>query len=409
MTNFKQLNEEKREIIQYMLRNKTFTEIGLAISKDRTTISKEVKRNRYIKSNFYEPFDQAGINKTVARCKKLQKAPYVCNFCDDKIRCTKHKLYYNSKVAQKRYEELLKRSREGINITADTIEEIEQSIVPLIKDKNQSVNQVYANHSDILFFSKSTFYKYVDLGVFSLTNLDLPKKVVYKTRKKDKKNRQKRELALLKDRSYEDYLDFIIKHPNMNIVEMDTVEGTEESHKVLLTLIIKETRFMLIFLLDKQDVANVNNAFESLKTKLGIRLYAKVFRIVLTDNGHEFFNPLAIEMDYKNNNKIANLFYCEPYKSWQKGTLEKNHVYIRMLYPKGNEFYEGSSFDNLTNQDIKDMENHINNVPREELGNKTPYELTKEKYPDLINKLNYSFIKPDKVDLSERQKRKKKY
>lgn len=409
MTNNKQLNEEKREAIQFLLQNNNFTQIANAINKDRTTVAKEVKRNRYIKSNFYEPFDQTGINKAVNSCEKLKKPPYVCNFCAERNRCNKHKLYYNSKQAQKRYEEVLTSSREGIHISAEIIEEIEHSIVPLIKEKKQSVNQVYANHSDVLFFSKPTFYRYVDLRVLSLTNLDLPKKVVYKSRKKDEKNRKKRETALLKGRSYEEYLDFVSKHPRMSIVEMDTVEGTAESEKVLLTLIIKETKFMLIFLLNKQNVANVNYAFETIKSKLGIKFYAKIFRIILTDNGHEFYNPLAMERDYKTGNKITNLFYCGPYKSWQKGTLEKNHVFIRKFYPKANDYFEGSSFDNLTDQDIKDMENHINNIPREGLGNKTPYELTKEKYPDLIKILKCSYIKPDEVNLSERQKRRKKY
>jgi len=48
-----------------------------------------------------------------------------------------------------------------------------------MKFKKQNVNQVYINHSDILYFSKSTFYRYVDIGVLSLTNADLPKKIKY--------------------------------------------------------------------------------------------------------------------------------------------------------------------------------------------------------------------------------------
>ena len=67
--------------------------------------------------------------------------------------------------------------------------------MPLIKDKHQSINHIYANHDDLLYFSKTTFYKYIDIGVFSLTNLDLPKKVKYKKRKK-KYNKERRELIL---------------------------------------------------------------------------------------------------------------------------------------------------------------------------------------------------------------------
>jgi len=397
MTNFKHLLEEQREIIQYMINNKySFTDIGKSISKSRRAISYEVQRNRYIRSSFFDMFDQKGIKKAISDCIKLQKPPYVCNSCPVKLKCCKHKLYYNSKLAQKNYEEVLKTSHEGIDITLEVVDEIEQAIVPLIKNKRQSINQVYINHSDILYFSKSTFYRYIDLGVISLTNFDLPKKVKYRKRKKTRDADYKRKLALLKGRTYKEYLDFILKHPRMNIVEMDTVEGTKSSSKVLLTIIIKETRFMLIFLLDKQNAACVSEVFTKLKDKLGIKLYSKVFRVILTDNGSEFFNPLRTELDYNTGRRVCNLFYCEPYSSWQKGTIEKNHQYIRKIFPKG------TSFDCLTDDIIKKLEDNINNTPRNELNGKTPYELTKKLYPDLLTNLNCSFILPDDVTLSKK-------
>ena len=180
MTNYNQLNISQRETIQILIsKGKNFTDIGLAIGKDRTTISKEIKRNRYIKSNFYEAFDKKGINKAIDNCNIL-KARYVCNTCPKKSICNKHHLFYDYRLAQKHYEEQLINARTGVDIKPDELDEIEQQIVPLIKDKNQSVNQVYINHPDILYFSKTTFYKYVDIGVLSLTNLDLPKKVKYK-------------------------------------------------------------------------------------------------------------------------------------------------------------------------------------------------------------------------------------
>lgn len=95
-------------------------------------------------------------------------------------------------------------------------------------------------------------------GVFSLTNLDLPKKVKYKQRKDSNKTNHKRKLAVLNNRKYKDYLEFVTKHPKMNIAEMDTVIGTDKSNKVLLTLLIKDTNFMLIRLLDKKCISSVN-------------------------------------------------------------------------------------------------------------------------------------------------------
>ena len=52
---YKQLNKEQREVIQILINKKeNFTTIGNSINVDRTTISKEIRRNRYIKSNYYE-------------------------------------------------------------------------------------------------------------------------------------------------------------------------------------------------------------------------------------------------------------------------------------------------------------------------------------------------------------------
>ena len=187
MTNQEHLTKEQRNVIQYLInQGKTFTYISESIGKDRTTISKEIKRNRYIKSKFYSEFDKKGITKSIDGCDKLKKTPYVCNNCKNLRYCGNHHIFYNSNLAQKNYENNLKNSRTGVNISYEQINEIENIIVPLIKNKKQSVNQVYSNHSDILPFSKVSFYNYVNNGVISLTNYDLPKKVKYKKRKKKK-------------------------------------------------------------------------------------------------------------------------------------------------------------------------------------------------------------------------------
>lgn len=395
MTNYNQLNEEQRETIQLLInKNKNFTYIGNAIGANRTTVSREIKRNRYIKSNHYEAFNQKGIEDATNKCEKLKIPPYVCNSCPCKNSCFKHHLYYKSEIAQEHYDEILSSSREGFNITPDEIDEIEKQIIPLIKDKKQSVNQVYANHSDIIYFDKSTFYRYVNDGVFSLTNTDLPKKVKYKKRKQKRNKIPKRDIALLKGRRHDDFLLFKAKHPLMNIVEMDTVIGKRNENKVLLTLFIRETHFMLIFLLEKKNVKCVNEKINYLKRTLGIKLYSKVFRIFLTDNGCEFFSVLNFEMDYERKVKVSNIFFCDPQASEQKHGVELNHKYIRNVFPKG------TSFKDLNEEIVKRLQDNINAIPRDSLKGKTPYDLTFKKYPEFIKKLNCSYIKPDDVDMS---------
>ncbi len=396
MTNYNHLLKEQRNTIEYLISlNKSFTYIANAIKVDRTTIAKEIKRNRFIKSYYYDAFDKKGIDSAIDNCDKLSKPPYVCNACPNKRYCTKHKIYYNASLAQQNYKNNLVESRTGVDITPDVIDQIESSIVPLIKDKKQSINQVYINHSDILYFCKTTFYKYVDLGVFSLNNLDLPKKVKYKKRKSNKEKDYKRKLAILKGRTFEECIDFTIKHPRMSICEMDTVEGIKGG-KVFLTLLIKDTKFMFIRLLDKKDISSVNKEIDKLKKQLVIKLFSLVLRIFVTYYGAEFLDPMHIEIDYNTGKKTTNVFYCHPYSSFEKGSLEHNHEYIRRVLPKG------VSFDNLTEEQVQKLETTINNIPREKLKGKTPYEITKEKYPLLIEKLNYQYMKPDDVSLLEK-------
>lgn len=390
------LNEEQRETIQFLLnQKKSFTYIGKSINADRTTIAKEIKRNRYIKSYFYPAFDEKAKMLITKKCEKLSSPPYVCNTCPNKGTCTNHKLYYNSKLAHNHYKECLVDSRKGIDLKPETLDQIEHIIVPLIKDKKQSVNQVFINHSDILYMSKPTFYKYVNDGVFSLTNLDLPKKVVYAPRKEEKNTDYKRKLAILKGRKYEDYLKFISNHPSMNKVQLDTVIGKAEDSKCLLTMYIVKTHFMLIFLLDKKDISHVSDIFKTLKNKLSIQDYKKIFRIILTDNGSEFLNPYEMEYDYESNKKVCNVFYCRPYSSWQKHEIEVNHEYIRRVLPKG------TSFDNLTDAEIKKLQDNINNIPRVSILNKTPHSLTQENFPKLISTLDCKFIDKDDVSLNK--------
>ena len=70
MTKYNHLNELQRETISALLsKNLNFSQIGKAIKVDRTTISKEIKRNRYIKSYHYAAFDIVGINKAISDCK----------------------------------------------------------------------------------------------------------------------------------------------------------------------------------------------------------------------------------------------------------------------------------------------------------------------------------------------------
>lgn len=398
MTNYNQLYKEDRTSIEELLKKGySFTDISKEIKKDRTTISKEIRRNRFIRSSFYSLFNEKGIQKAINSCDRLKKPPYVCNNCSFKNSCNKYHLYYNAKAAQCHADEIKSESRKGIDATEEEINIINKNIVPLIKDKKQSVNQVYINHPDILPFTKTTFYTYVNNGIINLTNLDLPKKVVYKKRKKKTNNGYKRETSVLINRSYEEYIIKLDEEKNkkFNIWQLDTVIGLQTDKKCLLTFLMVETNFMIIRLLDKKDIYNVDNEFTKIKNNLGSELYKKVINIILTDNGAEFYDPTHLEYNLDTGEKLCSVYYCHPNSPDEKPEIEKNHEYIRYVLPKK------TSFEHLTKEDIKLLEDNINNIPREIFGGKTPYELTKEKYPELIKKIGSNYIEPDDVTLNK--------
>ena len=393
-TNYCHLSKEQRNNIEHLL-NKSFnfTDIGEVLKVDRTTISKEVRRNRYLKNSIFSPHSEKGIKRAIKACDKLSKPPYCCNSCKLRNSCILSHLYYNAKEAQRYSDKILTESRQGVDITQEEIYIINKNIVPLIKNKNQSVNQVFINHPDILYFSKTTFYKYVNEKVILLSNFDLPRKVKYKKRKKKNKN-NKRDYSILNGRRYEDYLDVIKNNSKLKTWQLDTVIGKSTDKKCLMTFMLVETNFMLIRLLDKKDIENINKEFTLLKENLGIDLYKQFIEIILTDNGSEFYDPLHMEIDLNTGEKISSVYYCHPNSPEEKAELEKNHEYIRYVLPKK------TSFENLSKEVIKKLEDNINNIPREILGNKSPYDLTKDKYPELIQKLNSKYIKPDNVSLN---------
>lgn len=410
----KHMTINEREIIEDSLKNNlTFTEIGEKINYHRTTVAGEILKHR-IKSNprtygttytycKYEDtctlYSGSGCKKSCSKfelkeCKITTTPPYVCNGCNKKTTCRMQKYYYRYKQAQNMYEETLKDSRSGLNIPSETIDDINNIIAPLIKEKHQTVNQVYLNHPDILYFSKSEFYRLVNLGYVDIKNIDLPRKVKYRKRSKNAEKRITRKNTKVRiGRTYEDYKKYVKNHPNDNIVEIDTVIG-EVGGKVFLTLTFIKYELMLIYLLDNKDVEHVSKKIRWIQNTLGTETYSLVFKCGLTDNGSEFYMPDVYEKI--EDQKVCHLFYCDPSSPYQKPCCEVNHHYIRYYLPK-----KTCTFDDLTQDDCNLIMSHIASIPREKLNGKTPFKATFELLSEeQLNSLGIVEIDKDEVSLS---------
>ena len=128
---------------------------------------------------------------------------------------------------------------------------------------------------------------------------------------------------------------------------------------------------------------------------LGHEKFRAVFPVILADNGTEFSNPNTIEFN-EDGQRRTYLFYCDPQASWQKGSAERNHEFIRCFIPKG------TDFGLFSHEDILSMMNHINSYSRESIGNKCPYDLFRFLYgSELLELLGCVTFPPQKVTLSK--------
>lgn len=66
------------------------------------------------------------------------------------------------------------------------------------------------------------------------------------------------------------------------------------------------------------------------------------------------------------------VYFCDPYSPWQRGTNENTNGLLRQFFPKG------SSFKDINNESLQEVVNMINNRPRKRLGFRTPLEVLSE-------------------------------
>ena len=401
-------------------------QIAKSLGKDPSTISKEIRKHRthYPHSSFNESHNKcarlsdckkknicgtyAPVCKKPCRrcplcnrkcpdfvpmshhCDKLDKAPFVCNNCSKKIPCRLDKAYYRASTAHRQYRTVLVESRNGINISEDDLKRLDELVSPLIRH-GQSPFMILQHHPEIEL-SEKTLYNYIDSGALSVKNIDLPKKVKYKVRSVH--DSEIDDTGIFEGRTFKDFQEFLREFPDTAVTEMDTVLGTSDSHKTLLTLNFNCCDFMMAFLLDSKRSCHVESVFDCMDRALGTLLFARTFPVILCDRGGEFKHPDKLECSTDNFIRTS-IFYCDPMCSWQKPNCEKNHEYIRKICPKG------YSFDGLSQSDVRLMMSHINCSPRQSLGGLSPFALAKMMLPkELLSFFALKEIDPDNIILT---------
>lgn len=407
-------------IEQALADHDSFKDIASVLKKDPSTISKEVRKHRAFKEGSHYNLKNSCsllsscqhshicVGKLCSHlckqsrvcdctkhcpdfvpflCPKLTKPPYVCNGCPNHS-CRHDKYFYRAKDADSAYEQTKHECRQGINLSSEERASLDELVSPLIL-KGQTMDHIFAQHKESIPCSERTLYRYIDSGVLSVKNIDLPRKVKYKPRRhSDSPEKLSRECTA--GRTYTDFLDFLERHPETSVVEMDTVVGPLPG-KVILTMLFRNCTFMLAFLMDNTKSASVIQIFRFLQKGLGAEIFSRLFPVILTDRGPEFSDPRALECD-EYGEILSKVFYCNANAPYQKGRLEKNHEFLRYIMPKG------TSFDALTQCDVTLCVNHINSTARGSLNGRTPFELASLLLDEkLFGLLHLELVGPDKV------------
>ena len=140
--------------------------------------------------------------------------------------------------------------------------------------------------------------------------------------------------------------------------ELDTIIG--QNHQgAIVSIVDRVSKYTLLYLVEKKNSKQVSEAI--IKELMDL----KDLTFTLTvDNGKEFAKHKEIAKALG-----ASVFFAKPYSSWERGLNEHTNGLVRQYFPKK------TRFDTITNSDVKDVERKLNSRPRKVLNFKTPSEV----------------------------------
>ena len=140
--------------------------------------------------------------------------------------------------------------------------------------------------------------------------------------------------------------------------ECDTVVGLDRK-SVLITLVDRTTLFTCGARVYTRKAKVVSSAIIRM-----LKPYTDKVKTLTFDNGTEFVEHEKIAKSLN-----AETFFAHPYSSWERGINENTNGLLRQFFPKK------TDFKTITNQELKNAVNNLNNRPRKTRNYKTPNQL----------------------------------
>ena len=392
--------EDRRIILTGITNGSTKTAIAQTIGKDKSTVGKEIKLHRTLSHKCSLPLECINYRKCIfdrkctpdcseyepCRCSRRDRSPGACNGCSNWKYCRFDKYQYCPEDAQMDYRTTLVDSRQGVNMTVQEAKKMAETIGPLLR-QGQSPYQIVTTHPE-LGISEKTLYNYIEGDVFheaaGITVMDLRRQVSRKISKKKSKGYKKRtDRKYLQGRTHKDCCLYMAENPNAFMTQMDTVYNDETEGPFVQTFKFIGPGVLFAVYQETKTALSMKQGVDLLEKILGREVFRKYVHILLTDRGTEF--TAAEEMETSaDGTRRTRVFYCDPMQSGQKGSLENKHIELRYILPKGTDLRKLG----LVDQDSLNLViSHVDSVPVEKLGGKSPLDVAEFMYHDLYEKL----------------------
>lgn len=313
---YKHLTMNERYLINAYRRIKTQKEIANMIGVHPSTISRELKRGSGTSGRVYFPIGSQDRATKVQREKSKQA----------NLKLTKETILLIQKYLKKEY------SPEQVAATLQI---------------KHTINISYV-----------TIYTYVHIDKLHNGKMHTYLRQQGRKRKKygaARKNRIKERVSI------EERPSVIDKKIRVGDFEADTIIGKGRQGAIV-TVVDRKSMYTKISL----PVTKKSHIVASEMVRL-LAPFKKNVHTITTDNGLEFAKHQTISKKLK-----CDYYFCHPYSSWERGLNENINGLIRQYIPKG------SSFEHLTQKEIRRIENRLNHRPRKSLGWRTPYEVFHE-------------------------------
>ena len=289
------------------------TQISKELGVDRSTIYRELDRNRNRNSKAYDP-----------------------------------------ELAHQKYKKRMREKPKHIRFT-DGMKQLARDKLALQWSPEQIVG--WCRRLGIPMVSHETLYKWI----YNARGRDshLRDSLRHRGRKRQKRANNNNYRGLIPNRvDISERPSVVEERSRLGDIEVDTVVGRGRSGN-LVTMLERTTGFLWAELVPTLETAVVCHAV--IQRLLPFKGIIKTFTF---DNGREFSRHHVVASVLE-----ADCFFTRPYHSWEKGSVENANGLLRQYFKKG------SSFSGLTQDDVQRACDLINHRPRKRFGFRSPYEM----------------------------------